>query len=78
MIYRQRNQIVHNASFDEILIDFHINQLKSITTIIFYDLFKIMKSGKNLEQSVLDIYLNSEQDIYLATKDKEYLFIKKL
>ena len=53
MIYRQRNQIVHNASFDEILIDFHINQLKSITTIIFYDLFKIMKSGKNLEQSVL-------------------------
>ncbi len=78
MIYRQRNQIVHNASFDEILIDFHINQLQSITTIIFYDLFKIMKTGKNLEQSVLDIYLNSEQDIYLTTKDKAYLFIKKL
>lgn len=78
MIYRQRNQIVHNASFDEIFIDFHINQLKSIVTIIFYDLFKIMNTGKNLEKSVLDIYLHSEQNIYLATKDKEYTFITQL
>lgn len=78
MIYRQRNQIVHNATYDETMIKFNIAQIKSITTIVIYDLFKGLKEKKSLDKAILDIYIQAEQDIYLATNDKNYLFIKRL
>ena len=78
LIYRQRNQIVHNATYDETMIDFNIAQIKSITTIVLYDLFNALKVNKSLEKAILDKYIQSEQDKFLATKDKDYLFIKRL
>lgn len=78
MIYRQRNQIVHNAVYDKNLIELNIARMKSIATIILFDLLNGMKTKKNLKSVAMDFYIKAEQDMYLAEKDSEYLFIKKL
>lgn len=78
LIYRQRNQIVHNATYDETMIEFNISQIKSITTIVLYDLFNALKVKKSLEKAILDIYIQSEQDLFLAKNDHNYLFMKRL
>ena len=78
LIYRQRNQIVHNATYDETMIEFNISQIKSIATIVLYDLFNALKVKKSLEKAILDIYIQSEQDLFLAKNDHNYLFMKRL
>ena len=77
MIYRQRNQIVHNATYDKTLIEFNIAQIKSIVLMVLYDLLNGLKKEESLEKIIMDYYIQAEQDIYLATKDDSYLFIDK-
>ena len=33
---------------------------------------------KSLEKAILDIYIQSEQDLFLAKNDHNYLFMKRL
>ena len=77
MIYRQRNQIVHNATFDETLIEFNIAQIQSIVTMVLYDLINGLKSEPSLKNVILDSYIKAEQDLYLANREDNYLFIEK-
>lgn len=77
MIYRQRNQIVHNATYDKTLIEFNIAQIQSIVTMVIYDILHGLKNEPSLSNVIMDIYVKTEQDIYLATKDENFLFIEK-
>ena len=77
MIYRQRNQIVHNATYDKTLIEFNIAQIQSIVTMVIYDILHGLKNEPSLSNVIIDIYVKTEQDIYLATKDENFLFIEK-
>ena len=78
MIYRQRNQIVHNAKYDNTLIEYNIAQAQSITTIVLSVLVKEINEHSSIKDVALDFYIRSEQDIYLATKEDDYLFVDKL
>lgn len=78
MIYRQRNQIVHNARYDKTLIEYNIAQIKSIVTMVLVDLLKSLEKGTSLKDVIMDYYIKYEQDFYLATKDPNYCFIEKL
>ena len=78
MIYRQRNQIVHNAKYDNTLIEYNIAQAQSITTIVLSVLVNEINEHSSIKDVALDFYIRSEQDIYLATKEHDYLFVEKL
>ncbi|MBQ3023868.1 MAG: hypothetical protein IJD23_00995 [Spirochaetaceae bacterium] len=78
MIYRQRNQIVHNAKYDNTLIEYNIAQAQSITTIVLSVLVNEINENSSIKDVALDFYIRSEQDIYLATKEDDYLFVDKL
>ena len=78
MIYRQRNQIVHNAKYDNTLIEYNIAQAQSITTIVLSVLVNEINEHFSIKDVALDFYIKSEQDIYLATKEDDYLFVEKL
>ena len=78
MIYRQRNQIVHNAKYDNTLIEYNIAQVQSITTIVLSVLVNEINEHCSIKDVALDFYIKSEQDIYLATKEDDYLFVEKL
>ena len=78
MIYRQRNQIVHNAKYDNTLIEYNIAQAQSITTIVLFVLVNEINEHSSIKDVALDFYIRSEQDIYLATKEHDYLFVDKL
>ena len=78
MIYRQRNQIVHNAKYDNTLIEYNIAQAQSITTIVLSVLVNEINEHSSIKDVALDFYIRSEQDIYLATKEDDYLFVEKL
>ncbi len=78
MIYRQRNQIVHNAKYDNTLIEYNIAQVQSITTIVLSVLVNEINEHSSIKDVALDFYIRSEQDIYLATKEHDYLFVEKL
>lgn len=78
MIYRQRNQIVHNAKYDNTLIEYNIAQAQSITTIVLSVLVNEINEHSSIKDVALDFYIRSEQDIYLATKEDDYLFVDKL
>ena len=78
MIYRQRNQIVHNAKYDNTLIEYNIAQAQSITTIVLSILVNEINEHSSIKDVALDFYIRSEQDIYLATKEHDYLFVEKL
>lgn len=78
MIYRQRNQIVHNAVYDKNLIELNVARVKSIATIVLVDLFNGIKNTKNLKTVAMDFYIKAEQDMYLAEKVSEYSFVQKL
>ena len=78
MIYRQRNQIVHNAKYDNTLIEYNIAQAQSITTIVLFVLVNEINEHSSIKDVTLDFYIRSEQDIYLATKEHDYLFVDKL
>lgn len=78
MIYRQRNQIVHNAKYDNTLIEYNIAQAQSITTIVLSALVNEINEHSSIKDVALDFYIRSEQDIYLATKEHDYLFVEKL
>lgn len=78
MIYRQRNQIVHNAKYDNTLIEYNIAQVQSITTIVLSVLLNEINEYCSIKDVALDFYIKSEQDIYLATKEDDYLFVDKL
>ena len=78
MIYRQRNQIVHNAKYDNTLIEYNIAQAQSITTIVLSVLVNEINEHSSIKDVALDFYIRSEQDIYLATKEHDYLFVDKL
>lgn len=77
MIYRQRNQIVHNATFDKTLMEFNIAQIKSIVTMVLFDLLNGLKNEPSLKNVILDSYIKAEQDLYLANSENNYLFIEK-
>lgn len=78
MIYRQRNQIVHNAKYDNTLIEYNIAQAQSITTIVLSVLVNEINEHSSIKDVALDFYIRLEQDIYLATKEDDYLFVDKL
>ena len=78
MIYRQRNQIVHNAKYDNTLIEYNIAQAQSITTMVLSVLVNEINEHSSIKDVALDFYIRSEQDIYLATKEDDYLFVEKL
>lgn len=78
MIYRQRNQIVHNAKYDNTLIEYIIAQAQSVTTIVLSVLVNEINEHTSIKDVALDFYIRSEQDIYLATKEDDYLFVDKL
>ena len=75
MLYRQRNQIVHNASYDKNLMEFYIAQIKSITTIVLCTIVYSLKNAKSLEKVLLNLYIDSEKNIYSLLKDKDFNFI---
>ena len=79
MIYRQRNQIVHNATFDKTLMEFNIAQIKSIVTMVLFGLLNGLKNEPSLKNVILDSLYQSrtEQDLYLANSENNYLFIEK-
>lgn len=78
MIYRQRNQIVHNARYDKTLIEYNIAQIKSIVTIVLVDLLNALEHSNSLKDVIMNFYIKYEQDVYLATKDPNYCFMEKL
>lgn len=61
MIYRQRNQIVHKASYDTTLLNFYISKLQFVTTVFLRDLIANMPNEKSINNFILNQYIKVEK-----------------
>ena len=61
MIYRQRNQIVHKASYDNSLLDYYISKLQFVVMVFLRDLIVNLPKEKSLNNFILNQYMKSEK-----------------
>ena len=61
MIYRQRNQIVHKASYDTTLLNYYISKLQFVTTVFLRDLIANMPNEKSINNFILNQYIKVEK-----------------
>ena len=61
MIYRQRNQIVHKASYDNSLLDYYISKLQFVVMVFLRDLIVNLPKEKSLNNFILNQYIKSEK-----------------
>lgn len=73
MLYRQRNQIVHNAIYDKTLVEFNIIQIKSIVMAVLFDFIEGVKNEKSINNFLMNMYVNSEKYLHLMKHDGGYI-----
>lgn len=61
MIYRQRNQIVHKASYDNSLLDYYISKLQFVVMVFLRDLIVNLPKEKSINNFILNQYIKTEK-----------------
>ena len=73
MLYRQRNQIVHNAIYEKTLVEFNITQIKSIVVAVLFDFIEGLKKEKSINAFLMNMYVNSEKNLHLIKQNKDFV-----
>ena len=61
MIYRQRNQIVHKASYDNTLLNYYISKLQFVATVFLRDLLVNIPKDRSIDNFILNQYIKVEK-----------------
>lgn len=61
MIYRQRNQIVHKASYDNTLLNYYISKLQFVATVFLKDLIANIPEEKSINNFILNQFIKVEK-----------------
>ena len=78
MSVHTNNIVIYKTKKSGYRCECNITQAQSITTIVLSILVNEINEHSSIKDVALDFYIRSEQDIYLATKEHDYLFVEKL